>query len=459
MFSAVSRAVLAVVVAAFVTAASVSQAASPLRVVFDNDSGLRTSQVYVGFVGSETLTATNVATGAALAVSQYRRPHWYTLDKLPQGIDLYDFSARIYVGYGPPWVFQHKGYEPDPVAPADPNHFKRYDKVEITYSGATSDVANTTSIDYFSIPITLHVYHGGLQGKLVGSVTASATDVIVKALGAVTKPVNAAVVRTTKGQFVRVIGPGKYPPPPGLPKSPYDNFSAYLNYLRASYAPEHGGSLASIKGHFSGVGDHPTTPETKPQDYDFPATIDDRLDITLSGSATVVGAHTLFLKHADLVAATGIYGANPAFSLDRAPPQTPKNDIYGWLIGDLLAGINIGAVGSTVPQSALLPVASDAGTGFAVSDLLAARAPAGGGVGELPSQEWFKLRSLFSALQPDHDNFYNRYAAALTPVSQAYGFAYSDRFAHPTATLNPKAPAFVDTLQIVFQPEHASSRR
>jgi hypothetical protein len=460
IFSGASRLILAGIVVAFVTAANHSQAAPPLRVVFENDSGHPASGVYVGFVGSNTLTATNVATGAALAVSKNGTPNWYTLDKLPQGIDLYDFSARIYVGYGAPWVFQRDGYEPDPVARSDPNYFKRYDKVEITYSGNPSDVANTTSIDYFSIPIALHAYRGGLDGKPVGSVTASATDEILTALRAVTTPVNAAVVRTAMGDFVRVIGPGKYPPPPGLPSSPYDDFSAYLKYLRDSYAPAHGEAVALVKGHFSGVGQTPTTPETKPQDYDFPAVIDDQLDITLGGSATVVGAHALYLKHADLAAATGIYGANPPFSLDRAPPRAPSNDIYGWLIGDLLAGINIGAVGSTVPQSARVRVESDAGASFAISDILAARARAGDPViGELPSQEWFKLTSLFSALQPDHDNFYNRYAGALTLVSQAYGFAYSDRFAHPIATLNPNAPDFVDTLLIVFEPEHTSRRR
>ncbi len=66
------------------------------------------------------------------------------------------------------------------------------------------------------------------------------------------------------------------------------------------------------------------------------------------------------------------------------------------------------------------------------------------------SQQWFSLTDYFGALQPKHKFSYNRWAAALAPLSQAYNFAYSDRFAHVVATLNPGAPSFVDTLEIVF---------
>jgi Beta-1,3-glucanase len=427
--SSLLAAALALLLAAHLGAPAHAQAAPPLKLVFLNKSGFDSRDVSVGFVGSDTLTATNAKTGAALAPVGYKQPNWYTLDTLADGIDLTKFSARIYICYGSPWTVEYKGYEPSPANPKDPNYDDRYDKMEITYSGARPDVADTTSIDYFSIPITLRVYHGGVKDKLVGSVTASTTKVIVDALAVVTSPPYGAVVKDKSGAFIRVIGPGAYPPPPGLPASPYDNFEAYLRYLEATYAPAHGGVLALIKGHFAGVGKNPTTPETKPQDYDFAATIDAQLDITLSGSGSVVGKHTLLFRHADLVAPTGIYGANPAFSLDGGSPIHPANDVYGWLVADLLSGLNIGAVGSTVKDGS------------------------GGIVGGLPSQQWFKLPKLFSALQPAHADYYNRYSAALTPVSQAYGFAYSDRFAHPVATLNPGAPAFVDTLQIELMPE------
>ena len=130
--------------------------AAPLAIKFKNTSGLADSQVYIGFIGGEPLTATNKATGAPLAKSEFGHENWYTLDTLAQGVDLASFSGRIYVGYGAPWNFTHAGYEPSPVNPSDPNAHKRYDKVEITYHGNASDVANATS---FGVAIYC-AYHG-----------------------------------------------------------------------------------------------------------------------------------------------------------------------------------------------------------------------------------------------------------------------------------------------------------
>jgi hypothetical protein len=424
--SVMRKALFALLSAMLVSAAGVSQAAPPLLLTFKNETTHPFDDIYIGFVGgaAATLSATNVATGTALALSKFKSEHWYRLSQLPSGIYLYNFSGRIYIGYGKPWTIVRNGYEPSPSSTSDPNYKLRYDKVEITYKGAAADVANTTSIDYFSIPVTLRVYQGGISGKLVGTVTASARDKIVAALVNTTSPARAAVVKNDKDDFVRVVGPPSYPPPPGLPASHYDNFDAYLTYLRDTYAPAHGNVVATVKGRFAGVPPQ-TTPQTKAQTYNFAATIDRQKDITLTGSGSVVGRHTLFLLYADLVAPSGIYGANPLFSLDGKAKTNPINDLYGWIIGDLLSGLNIGAVGSTVPSG-------------------------GSTVGQLASSDWFKLKALYSALQPQHKNFYNQYAAALAPVTQAYSFAYSDRFAHVVVPLNPMS---VDTLQIVFRSE------
>ncbi|MBX3413228.1 MAG: PEP-CTERM sorting domain-containing protein [Pirellulales bacterium] len=397
--------------------------AGPLSVQFRNESPYDDSQVYIGFVGPETLYATNVATGVAMAASQFGSEHWYTLDTLPRGIDLAGFSGRIYVAYGSPWNFTHAGYEPSAVSPNDPNYFKRYDKVELTYHGNAPDVANTTSIDYFSIPIELNVYRGGTTGTLVNSLAASPTDVTLAALRGLTSPGDAAVVRDAGGNFVRVIGPSSYPPPPGLPSSHYDNFDAYLTYARDTYAPAHGGVLATIAGRFHGVGPAPLTPETKPQDYRFTATIDSEKNITLTGSGTEIGTRTLLFKYGDLANPAGVYGANPFYYLDGnlTTALNPLNDVYGWMIGDLLAGFNIGAIGSTALVG-------------------------GQPVGTLDSQQWFAMMDLFSALQSDQ-RFYNQWAARLSEVTQAYNFAYTDRFAH---VVTPLDPARVDTLEIVL---------
>lgn len=398
-------------------------AAQPLAIQFKNDSGLPDSQVYIGFVGPTALNAFNKATGTALSKSEFGSEHWYTLDTLAQGIDLTSFSGRIYVGYGSPWSFTHSGYEPSSVSASDPNYLKRYDKVELTYFGNPADVANTTTIDYFSIPLALNVYQGGTSGTLVGSLSAAPMETTFNALRGLTSTADGAVVRDGDGNFVRVIGPSAYPPPPGLPTTPYDNFDAYLDYLQSSYIPTPTSTFATIKGQFAGVGPAPLTPETKPQSYEFAATIDSEKNITLTGGGTEIGGgHTLFFKYEDLNNPAGIYGANPNFYLDGAASSLyPQNDVYGWVIGELLAGFNIGAIGSTVEIN-------------------------GQQVGEMQSNQWFTLTELFSALQPN-EPFYNRWAAALYPISDAYNFAYTDRFAHVVAPLDPSR---VDTLEIVF---------
>jgi hypothetical protein len=392
--------------------------AAPLVIKFKNTSGHPNSQVYIGFVGGAPLTATNKATNAPLAKSEFGSEHWYTLDTLSQGVDLTSFSGRIYVGYGSPWNFTHAGYEPSPVNPSDPNALKRYDKVEITYHGNAADVANATSFDYFSIPVGLNVYQGGTGGTLVKSLHASPTSVTLAAMETIATPHGAAVVRDGSNNFVRVIGPSVYPPPPGLPASPYDNFDGYLNYLH-TYGQSHGGAIARIKGRFHGLGGGGPAPQ-QAQDYDFTATIDAQQNVTLTGHGTLVGNHTLTFHHDELNNPAAIYGANPHFQLDGAP-MTPQNDLYGWIIADLFAGLNIGALGSNIEVN-------------------------GQQVGQMESQQWFALTQRFASLQPSQP-YYNQWAAKMSELSDAYNFAYTDRFAHVVAPLNP---AQVDTLELVF---------
>ncbi|MDB5326849.1 MAG: hypothetical protein JWM57_2418, partial [Phycisphaerales bacterium] len=399
-------------------ASSAAAAAPPLLVTLKNNSGLADNQVYVGFIGGNTLSATNVNTGQAVLASTYETPHWYTLDQLSKGISLTAFSGRIYVGYGTPWTFANPGYEPSATNPGDANYTKRYDKMEMTYFGNPADVADTSSIDYFSIPMTVKVFKGGPAGTLKGTLKSSSTATTLAALRTLTPTPDAAVVKDSGGNFVRAIGPGVYPPTGGLPASPYDNLGGYLTYLHDNYAPAHGGTVARIKGYFGGVGPAPTTPQTKGQNYDFTVTTNANRDLILTGTGDQVGGHTIVYKYADLVSPTGIYGANAPFTLD-GNASGPGNDLYGWMAGDLLAGLNIGAVGSTVVRN-------------------------GVEVGSMTSSQWFGLTNLFAGLQPNA-KYYNAWAAAMGPLSDAYNFAYSDRFAPVTAPLDPST---VDTMEI-----------
>ncbi|MDP1897850.1 MAG: hypothetical protein Q8K43_08190, partial [Sulfurimicrobium sp.] len=137
-----------------------------LAVNFINNSGLKAT-VSVGFLpgppaageGALPFSIKNLKDGSeidALDNSGGAYPcsgQWYTLDDLSAGVEVSSFSGRIYVCYDTPWTIQHQAYEPG-QAVTDPNFFLRYDKMEMTFTGSPSDVADLTSIDYWSIPMT-----------------------------------------------------------------------------------------------------------------------------------------------------------------------------------------------------------------------------------------------------------------------------------------------------------------
>lgn len=399
--------------------------------------------------------------------------HWYSLSELSGGVSVKAFSGRVYVAYGTPWAVQKAAYEPG-QAVTDPNFFLRYDKMEMTYNGQPADVANLTSIDYWSIPLTLRTSLDGMPVQSVAGLQGGATaQSLCDALSALTSPPvsglpgpggidGTPLPALVPGQFAqypggpapgtsfaRVIGPSSYPPanpaPGAIPVMPYDTFKSYLQSLLKNFGPGTAvgaivpglgnGTIASIAGRFAGVGPNPpSSGPTAPQSYQLAASIDANLDITLSGTlGEIPGTTTLLYKQADLGNPSGIYGGNAPYHLNGASGATsPGNDVYGWVGGDLFSGLNIGAVGSSTTVGAV------------------AGLPSPVMVGALPSQQWFQLPPsfFFAALQPS-GSFYNAWAAVLAPLSQAYNFAYSDRFAAVFASLNP---ATVDTLTLTLEP-------
>jgi hypothetical protein len=450
---------------------------STLNITFNNNSNHQAANVSIGFVpGSSTslFNITNAADGSTINELNYNYAgtgNWYTLTDLQQGVNITNFSGRIYVCYGTPWAVQQNGYEPA-QAVNDPNFYLRYDKMEITFNGNASDVANLTSIDYWSIPMSLSTSFQGtpVAGNSVsGLLNGNNAQDIYNALVAVTTPQQSnlpgvggadgsPIPALVPGQFVqygtgpaplttfaRIIGPSSYPPiypAQAIPVTPYALFSSYLTYLVTNFGvgttigennvPGLGnGTIATISGNFAGVG--PNVPATGPQSaqaYNLTATIDNNMNITLTG---IVGSGTtnnttMYFAIDDLLNPSGIYGGNTPFSLNGAASAAPANDVYGWISGDLFSGLNIGAVGSTSINVQMEVI------------------------GSMPSSEWFKLQlgGLYKPLQPLQPN-YNQWAATLQPLSQAYNFAYTDRFAHVFASLNPST---VDTLIVTLESDN-----
>ena len=428
-----------------------------LTVKFINKSKLPNSDVSIGFVPGGTnafnisytprknmsleadILPLNSASGAG---------NWYHLDEIQNGVYIKNFSGRIYISYGQRWQIIEAGYEPAQNI-TDVNFFLRYDKMELTFNGDPTDVADLTSIDYWSIPMQLDTYFkNNLVQTDLGLKTGVTSNMIYNALHQLTSTPksgqNNAKPALVPGSFIqksnqpgtgfaRIIGPSSYPPLGGVPVIPYSLFDSYLNFLNENFGKVPiknalkisglgKGIIAKISGHFSGVG--PNVPSSGPQsaqDYNLKAHIDSDLNVTLNG--TVGGTPTTILYSKEsLVNPEGIYGANAAFSLNGSSVQNPANDVYGWITGDLLAGFNIGAIGSSTTINRTM-------------------------VGAMSSSAWFSTipnDKLFSKLQTNTTH-YNPFAATLQPLSEAYNFAYSDRFSAVQISLNPKT---TDMLQI-----------
>ncbi|HEY8036681.1 MAG TPA: beta-1,3-glucanase family protein [Methylobacter sp.] len=455
-----------------------------LKLTFSNNSGENDSQVSIGFLSPPAAISTtsiqNCKDGSTIyPLDNGNGPYpfagnWYTLDELSEGVSITAFSGgRVYVAYGTPWTIQHVGYEPG-QAVTDPNFYLRYDKIEMTFSGSPYDVADLTSIDYWSIPMTLKTFLSGKQIQTVsGLLPGVTTQKLFQALNALTTPPASGlpgpggidgtpIPALVPGQyqvyptgpapgtaFARIIGPSSYPPiypaPGAIPVQPYPLFHDYLSFLLEAFGPGTvtsliptlgNGVIATIAGNFAGVGSPvPLSGSQSKQTYNLAATIDNNLDITLTGtvSSDPTITTTMLFKIDDLLNPAGIYGGNAPFYLNGATTATNLgNDVYGWICGDLFAGLNIGAVGSSTSYNGTI-------------------------VGALPSESWFfgKLPSalFFNWLQPNN-LYYNQWAATLAKYSQAYNFAFTDRFAPVLASLNPEN---IDTLQIVLEPEGLDS--
>ena len=130
----------------------------------------------------------------------------------------------------------------------------------------------------------------------------------------------------------------------------------------------------------------------------------------------------------------------------------PQDNVLTWIEGDLLAGMNVGTVGS---EKVLANPITINGKTYKANTM----------IGTFDSQDWWSLGSTlrttnsvydyyFGFLQKDPD-FYNRYAETIYPFTDAYGFAYSDRITGGRAAIswNARVANAVDTVEITILPD------
>jgi hypothetical protein len=397
----------------------------------------------------------------------------YTLAQVgPGGITVSNFvDGKIFVSLGASVVSTNPAYNPGhpdfQPGSADPAAQVRWDKLETTIFASTNTVQssgiNMSAADFFSIPMAVVTKRNGTN---VGTITwhpATDTSVVFSNLAALAfnNVSYAAVVGTTASaltngistvvnggtsNILRVISPANVAA--AANPNPYVSFTPYLDYVKAS----------NITAHITGTyGGRPIIPTNTPlpnnafsnQVYDFVGSITPSGDMVLVGYGDLVSTQTLTIHESDLAA--GVYSADPIYTLGSLPGTNLHNynSVYDSVISDMLAGFNLGLVGTTN---------TDPRTGNGITTGVTV-------IGQESSDAWFSRgptyglnpkftpEQLFRVLWPSGQIFYNTFASYLSPITDAYSFPYTDKTASPFLDLTyPNADAFA----IIILPDTAT---
>jgi len=333
----------------------------------------------------------------------------YSFADLASGIALtrYDGGGRICFSVGKPLP---DGQTPEPTNPDISSYHVRFDKIEMTYvPNSPFNCANLTSLDFFAIPLRIRTYKNGqLQQTL--TFNAKGNEIFSK-LSALSKN-NASAVRKEGGKYLRVLGPNN-----SIAEPAYPSLKGYVDSVKGSR------QAIKIADKFFG-NPAKSTPEAKPQDYNFTGTFASNGDLHLKGSGTVVGQNQeIVIGYKDLY--TNIYKANPPYKVNGRGAVITDNDVYAAAVRDVLAGFDLGFVGSTTKNPA---------TGHAFKDD--------------PSKTWWSSKKAFAFLQPQKP-YYDRYAQYISENSNSYGFPFSDRWVHVQANLSNG----IDKMEITILPD------
>jgi autotransporter-associated beta strand protein len=457
-----------------------ARAADPIPHVFQNNTGMSSSQIFIQFLNS-TSTVTGTYSNVFGSNQPLQANTAYSLDQITGAdgiakVHLTNFSGgRIFVNFGPYGLQgMGPGYTPAAQNPNDPNYSTRYQYFEQTIvpeGAGTAIYTDLSYIDFTAISLSMSaVYASNGQvntnvqnpnqitantQRLVDAAYAqSGTNTVAPSYPPNPTPPNptanpAAIIpggaspTLPNAEFARVISPQF------SAAGVYHDFTAYLTSLTGNNTSVH------LAGTYVGTGTQPTgNISTQGQTYDFTGTFSGNVTtggITLtagplSGNASVswlgnstasgVGSNaTIFIPYASLNSQDGIYGNNgnyvissPSYSANQTGIS---NDVWGQVVGDLYAGLSFGYVGSSVAfgNSTIGALASSQWWASGESNLnKGTYLPDGTQVFYKDTPAGKKI--YFSDVQ-SNPLFYNGYAASLTGGNQSlttgYGFPLQDR--------------------------------
>ena len=331
-------------------------------------------------------------------------------------------------------------------------------------AGATNTVQ--TSANTQALVNAVQIYQAGAASPT----TTTAGSNVVTAAGAGTQYVQVAGTNSTPGYYsnygstsianpapnvsstaswnvIRVAGPGQMPTD-GTAANTATVYRPWDNYI-AALTP--GGSLnnGTLTTNLAGAYGTPGVPA---QSYTASATFSGG-NVTLGGTDYTGYIHIsgfsyggssqtdIYIPYSSLTASTGLYGTNPSYSIGTTGLIVgPGNNLQTRVVGDIVAGMNFGLVGSTVST-----------TYNGTTQTL----------GAFTSQDWWNIGNatpnlLFGGAQSNPD-FYNTYAAALQSLTTGYAFGIEDRLGQNTTEFNVTTGDGTNaTLQFLIQPDIAS---
>jgi hypothetical protein len=306
----------------------------------------------------------------------------YKLSQLPKPVRVGKAFGRVWISLGD--RLQNVD-APNFNNPNLPNYRTRWDKIEWTVDGSQFQCANLSSADFFSVPLEIS---GGKteDGRTVLGWKEPTASVFAKLKALVNNPgADPVITGDGPGGIVRVISPSTTANP-----AAYSSFTPYITARE--------GKTTNIAGHFYG------NPQS---DYNFDATIRNE-SLVMTGKGPSAG-HSIVVD-ADQLPVQGLYKCDPHFTVDGNPSWNfAKNDVYCAALRDVLAGFNLGFIGSSVTNP-------HTGRPF----------------GEGPSSSWVNTESkyAYAGAQPNNPTFYNQYANVIQQASDSYGFPFGDTFVH-----------------------------